>query len=262
MRNPINLPDVQCLTSPHHIAVNRVGITDLILPVFMLKKDGGNQHSVANISCYVDLEADKKGINMSRLPIGIHQFTDEVLNGSLIQKIADDIRKNSEATLCQLIYKFPYFIKKESPINKESGIVHYDVEFNTITTEELKTFSISITTIASTLCPCSKSMSEKNAHNQKCYIKINIECLDWVWIEDIIQVAEESASCEIYSILKRADEKYVTDKMYENPRFVEDVVREAHSRLIKMNNIKRFSVEAWADESIHMHKAYAKIEVK
>ena len=256
----VNLPDVQACEAPVAIAINRVGIDSLKLPIYIDEKKGGQQHTVAEVSCYVDLPADKKGINMSRLPIAIHKFVKDQLNGDLLLKIADHIRIKSEADVCELTYKFPYFMTKHAPVSHEPGTLHYMVEFNAVVSETEQKFRFSVQSIATTLCPCSKEMSEANAHNQKCYITIDVNTDGWVWIEDIIQIAEESASCEIYSVLKRPDEKYVTDKMYENPRFVEDVVREVYKRMSCVDNIKGFVVEAAADESIHMHRAYAKLE--
>lgn len=257
------LPDVQADKPLIGIAINRVGVTDVKVPVYIKKQEGGHQHTVADVSCYVDLKSDKKGINMSRIPIAITKFLQETLSGENIKHIAQHIMQKSEAEECQLIYKFPYFVTKLSPVAKEPGVVHYDVEFNgTIDKDENWDFTFSINAICTTLCPCSKEISQANAHNQKCYIKITVNTSGWVWVEDVINIAETSSSCEIFSVLKRPDEKFVTEEMYNNPRFVEDVVREVYQRMVKLENVKSFTVEATADESIHMHKAYAKLEVK
>lgn len=256
-----NLPDIQQTYPEIAQYINRVGITNLKLPVYILQKDGSHQHTVADISCYIDLESDKKGINMSRIPIAINKFQKTNLTSSILQEIAEHIRIKTEAKTCQLIYKFPYFITKLAPVSKEPGMVHYNVVFNMIVSETEKKFTFSVDSICTTLCPCSKEISYANAHNQKCYINITVETIDWIWIEDIINIAEESSSCPIYSILKRTDEKFVTEKMYENPKFVEDVVRTAYIKLINNDKISSFIVEATADESIHMHSAFAKIEL-
>lgn len=257
------LPDVQADKSNIEIAINRVGITNLKVPIYIKTQNKHDQHTVAEVSCFVDLKSDKKGINMSRIPIAINHFLDDTLSGDNIYNIAKYIMEKSEAEECQLIYKFPYFIRKESPVEKKPGLVYYDVEFNGVIDKYNNwDFTFSVTAICTTLCPCSKEISYSNAHNQKCYIKITIKPSSWVWIEDIIKIAEDSSSCEIYSVLKRADEKYVTEKMYENPRFVEDVVRYGYQKLNKLTNIRSFIIEATADESIHMHNAYAKLEVK
>lgn len=254
------MKDVQAEKSNINIGINRVGIDNLKMPMFISKKEGGHQHTVADVSCYVDLRPELKGINMSRLPIAIHKFSTDVLDSNLICKIAEHIRIKSEAEYCQLVYSFPYFIKKYSPVNGEPGLVYYNVTFDALAGPDETEFKFKVTTIATTLCPCSKEISDSNAHNQKCYITIEVKPSKWIWIEDIISIAEKSSSCEIYSVLKRPDEKFVTEQMYANPRFVEDVVREAYSQLSNMNGVCEFVVEAAADESIHMHRAYAKLE--
>ncbi len=259
------LPDVQNEQKPDfEIEINRVGISDIILPIFIVQKVGGYQYSTAKISCYVDLAAHLKGINMSRLPITIHEFVDRPLNGKLIEEIAEQVRTNSEAETCELIYTFPYFIKKFAPESGVPGLTHYEVTFNGIKSKDNFRFRFSIETITTNLCPCSKEISEVGAHNQRCHIKIMCQQKPgkWVWIEDIIQLAESSSSCEIYSILKREDEKYVTEKAYNNPMFVEDVVRACYSKLSQINDLEAFRVEVTAKESIHLHDAKAIMESK
>jgi GTP cyclohydrolase I len=256
------LPDMQNSIPEIQIALNRVGITDLQLPVYILQKDNKIQHSVAKISCFVDLEPNLKGINMSRIPIELHKHLDASLSGKLIQSISENIRINSNAKICQLIYSFPYFIKKISPISKEPGLVVYPIKFNITKSEESTIFEVSIIATTTSLCPCSKEISDYGAHNQKCSIEITIQ-MDIekiVWIEDIISIAETSASCEIFSVLKRIDEKYVTEQAYLNPCFVEDITRNCYKKLITLSDIKNFKIEVTSDESIHNHKAYAQLK--
>jgi GTP cyclohydrolase IB len=256
-----DLPDVQLTKPKHKIAINRVGISDFKMPIFISQKDGGVQHSVANISCYVDLAPDIKGISMSRIPIGLMKFANEQLSSKLIESISENIRIISEAKTCELTYNFPYFLTKLSPSNMEPGIVSYNVSFIGIKSINDFRFNLCVETIATSCCPCSKEISKYGAHNQKSFIKINCKtkenCL--VWIESIIDIAEKSSSCEIYSILKRPDEAKVTEKAYENPKFVEDIARECYFRLDKIEDIDNFDVEVSNDESIHIHKAIAKI---
>ncbi len=257
----MNLPDTQASIPKIQIGINRVGIDNLKLPFIILTKNNKHQHTVADISCFVNLTPDKKGINMSRIPIVLQRFVETPLNSSMLINIAKEIKEYSEADLCHIIYKFPYFMTKNSPESNIPGIVHYMVEFNGIVSDNKDDiFEMKVQTIATTLCPCSKEMSKQNAHNQKCYIDISVKSNDWIWIEDIVEIAENSSSCEIYSVLKRPDEKYVTDKMYENPKFVEDVVRDAYVKLSKLDNITSFEVSALADESIHLHSAFAKLK--
>lgn len=257
----MNLPDIQKNKPEFEIALNRVGISHLKLPVIISKKDGGQQHVVADISCFVDLDSDQKGINMSRLPITLHKYISQKLDSKIISEIAENIRVKSEAKVCELIYEFDYFITKFSPVNNEPGLVNYRTKFTGVisSTGEYE-FKFNIRVTATSLCPCSKEISDYGAHNQKCYI--DIECIPntFVWIEDIIKIAEESASCEIYSVLKRPDEKYVTEKMYNNPQFVEDIARNCYVLLKSREDLENFKVNVQSDESIHMHRAIAKIE--
>jgi len=260
-----DLADIQNDQKPNfEIAINKVGVSELILPIFISQKVGGYQNSTAKISCSVDLAANLKGINMSRLPITIHDYIDRPLSGKLIEEIAEQVRINSEAETCELTYTFPYFIKKFAPESNIPGLVHHEVSFNGVKSKDNFRFRFSVETITTNLCPCSKEISVSGAHNQRCHIKVMCQQKpgEWIWIEDIIQLAENSSSCEIFSVLKREDEKYVTEKAYENPMFVEDVVRSCYDKLSKMTKLAAFRVEATAMESIHLHNAKATMESK
>lgn len=254
-----DLPDIQISKPKHKIAINRVGITDFQMPIFISQKNGGVQHSVASISCYVDLAPNIKGISMSRIPIGLMKFSNEQLNSKMMFQIAEHIRKLSEAELCDLGYYFPYFLTRYAPTSHEPGILPYEIWFNAIKTKNESIFRFTVETIATSCCPCSKEISISNAHNQKSRIKITCQSKHdyFIWIEDIIDVAESSASCEIFSVLKRPDEKTVTEKMYDNPKFVEDIARECYIKLDKIKGIDKFKIEITNDESIHAHQARA-----
>jgi len=256
------LPDIQNSEPKIKVALNRVGITNLELPIYILQKDETIQHSVAKIDCFVDLDSNLKGVNMSRIPIAIHKYLDMPISGVLIESICENIRLKSEAKICQLIYSFPYFIKKISPVSKESGFVIYPIIFNGIKSENEFIFEVTVCVTTTSLCPCSKEISAGGAHNQKCNVKITCQTYidDYIWIEDLIKIAENSSSCDIYSVLKRVDEKYVTEKAYENPCFVEDITRNCYEYLSKLKNIINFIIEVTSDESIHNHKAYAQLK--
>jgi len=253
------LPDVQLGKPKHEIAINRVGITDFKMPIFISRKDGGVQHSVASISCFVDLLPEIKGISMSRIPISLMKFADEQLSSKLMVNIAENVRRSTEADLCDLGYYFPYFLTKYAPTSCEPGILPYNIWFNMIKTASSQIFRLSVETIATSSCPCSKEISQFSAHNQKSRIKITCKCKEdaFIWIEDLIKIAEDSSSCEIFSVLKRPDEKFVTEKMYENSKFVEDIARECYIKLAQVGGIFDFQVEVINDESIHAHSAKA-----
>lgn len=258
------MQDIQKTKPEIELDIQRVGITGLKLPIYISEKSGSQQHTVADIDVFVDLPAEAKGTHMSRLAIGVQKFMDHQLNKDLLVDIAEYIRKKCEATTCQVIYKFPYFIKRLAPISKEPGLIHCDVTFD-VTKNDVTDFRMGIVTTTTSLCPCSKEISiGGGAHNQrsKISIKCNPEEGSWIWIEDIVKIAEQNSSSQIYSILKRTDEKFVTEQAYENPNFVEDMVRSIFSGLTEIDGIKGFIVEVSNEESIHQHNAYAKMSKK
>ncbi|MFW6247442.1 MAG: GTP cyclohydrolase FolE2 [bacterium] len=255
------IPDIQKTESNIRVPIERVGITNFKIPIYICKKGGGYQHTVADIDAFVDLKY-KKGINMSRIPIGIQKFINYQLDSNIVENVAEYIRNKSEAEKSRIIYKFPYFINKLAPISKEPGMIHTTVVFDLTKTKDNTEFWLSVETNATSLCPCSKEISEYSAHNQKSSIKIDINPhpTKFIWIEDIIELAERNSSCEIYSVLKRPDEKYVTEKAYENPKFVEDMIRGCYLELEQNEDIRNFRIEVQNFESIHQHHATAIID--
>ena len=264
-----SLPDMQNSTSCINLPIQRVGITDLKMPIYISEKSGGFQHTVADVDVFVDLNAESKGTHMSRLAIGVQKFMDQPLNCNLLVDIAAYIRNKLDAETAEIIYKFPYFIKKNAPESKEPGLVYYNVVFDLTYSGGKKdirdtkiVFKMSIETTATSLCPCSKEISDASAHNQRSKIKITSIPTNGrlVWLEDLAKISEECASCEVYSSLKRVDEKHVTEKAYDNPKFVEDMVRELFQRLGKIDDLEWYKVEVTNEESIHQHSAYARME--
>jgi len=256
------LADVQNEMKPEYeTAIQKVGITGLLLPIFISQKVGGYQHSTACIDCTVSLEAHLKGTNMSRIPRTIHTYVDRPLTGKVIKEITEEVQTNTESKNVHISYRFPYFIKKNAPESGEPGLVHYNALFEGIKSENNYEFNIGVEVTATNLCPCSKTISKAGAHNQRIIIKI--KCIqkenEFMWLEELIDIAESSTSCEIFSILKREDERFVTEKAYDNPMFVEDVVRSCYDKLSKINSIEKFKVAAEALESIHLHSAFAEM---
>ncbi len=253
------MKDVQKELPTHRIPIHRVGIKNLKIPIFISTKNGGEQHSIADVDVYVDLDKNSKGTHMSRLAIGVQKFIGHQLNKNVIIEIADYIKNKCNANTCQIIYRFPYFIKQIAPISKEPNLIHSNVEFN-LTKNESTNFDITVVTTATSLCPCSKDISEYGAHNQRSKIKLTarLDEKQFIWIEDLIQIANNSSSCKIHSVLKRIDEKAVTEEAYDNPVFVEDIVRSCHQQLLKLD-VKDFKIEVENQESIHTHEAYASL---
>lgn len=254
-----NLNDVQSNKPDIEIPIGKVGISDLKLPIRVLQKNGDFQNIVATINCFVDLPKSQKGVHMSRIPIVLNQFLKEPLDKKKIRDVTNNIRETLNSSSCYISYKFDYFIKKNSPVNKIPGYVYYNIIF---IGEFKQTFDFIflVEVVATSLCPCSKEISKNGAHNQKCVVRIicNPETNEWIWVEDIIELIEGSVSCDIYSILKRSDEAYVTEKAYDNPMFVEDIARSCYQKMKKLKT-KSFIVDVISDESIHQHNAHATI---
>lgn len=265
-----NLPDIQHSSPNHQLPIHRVGINNLKLPINIRQFAGGSQHTVADIDIYVDLPSHVKGTHMSRLAIGAQKFMSQRLDSQVLETISEHIRVKCEAKTAQVIYSFPYFITKNAPNSKEPGLVHCQVIFDVTTwacedpSENVKgynsSFKMTVETTTTSCCPCSKEISEAGAHNQRSKIKITCQPTNFIWIEQLVQAAEECSSCEIYSVLKRIDEKYVTEKAYNNPMFVEDMVRALFYQLDSIPDIGSFKIEVRNEESIHTHNAFAMIQ--
>ncbi|MBF0475869.1 MAG: GTP cyclohydrolase I FolE2 [Deltaproteobacteria bacterium] len=250
--------DVQSRKDDRNIEIDKVGVKDIHYPITVLDKQNGTQQTVATINMYVNLPHDHKGTHMSRFIEILGQYRREMTIHNFIH-IMGEMKRRLKAQSAHLEVSFPYFIKKKAPVSGAEGLMEYMCSFKGSLGKE-KEIIIELKAPISTLCPCSKEISRFGAHNQRGMIQVNLKCNKFIWIEDIIQMIESCASTEIYSVLKRTDEKYVTEKAYENPKFVEDVVRDAASLLDADENITWFSVEAENFESIHNHSAYAYIE--
>lgn len=254
------MKDIQKNIPNLKIPIKQVGITDLKLPISISQQKGSYQNTIANVDVFVNLNMNAKGIHMSRLIEGAHDSLMTILNENVIKKIIDNILIESDASRAEICYKFPYFIEKEAPISKKKGLIPYNIETKFITTnkKEYRTF-ISIKVISTSLCPCSKEISKYGAHNQRSIItfagKYNSNIR--LWFEEIIDIIEKNSSCEIYSILKRPDEKFVTEKAYENPNFVEDSSRKIYKEFLEKNLFSWFEVKVMNEESIHCHNACA-----
>lgn len=253
------IADVQNYADSRNIAIDKVGIKAIRHPVKVLDKTGGAQHTIATFGMYVYLPHHFKGTHMSRFI--------EILNGNEREFSVESF----EQTLRQMVVKleaesghvemnFPYFVNKKAPVSGVQSLMDYDVTFigEIKNGEYLQTMKVLVP--CTSLCPCSKQISQYGAHNQRSHVTITARTNTFVWIEDIIKIAEENASSQLYGLLKRPDEKFVTEKAYENPKFVEDLVRDVAAALNKDQRIDAYVVEAENFESIHNHSAYALIE--
>ena len=251
--------DVQNQKDHRQIPIDRVGVKDVRYPIIVLDKTNRIQHTVARVSMYVNLPQDFKGTHMSRFIEVLNQHRGQISIHNFHQ-ILDDLIKSLNAQEAHIEMEFPYFIKKKAPVSGEESMMEYICRYIANRKDGKEEFLVGITVPVTTLCPCSKEMCERGAHNQRGLVTVTLKYKKFFWIEDIIELVEQSASAPVYALLKREDEKYITELAYNNPRFVEDVVREVTRKLKELGNFPWFRVEAENFESIHNHNAYAMVE--
>lgn len=250
------LKDVQSSLDDREIALKKVGIKKLHYPITVMDKENGLQNTVASVSLFVNLPHHFKGTHMSRFVEVFNKYSSNVSMKEFMNML-DDMRCHLDAKCSYGKISFPYFIKKLSPITKQAGFIMYKCAFSGSATKEKKCFRVIAEAPIQTVCPCSKEISKYGAHNQRGRVKVNMEIGSFFWLEDLITLMEEAASSPLYSLLKRPDEKYVTEYSYENPKFVEDVVRDVCIRLPRLGDFPHCVVEAENYESIHAHNAFA-----
>ncbi len=253
------MKDIQNLKDTREVDIQKVGIKHLEIPLIIQRKNNSNQIVCAKARVNVSLPRDYKGTHMSRFVEVLSEWRNKNLLGVDIKGCLEKIIKNLDAQSGELQFKFKYFIDKKSPVTQHIAPMSYESTFEgRIDGGEYK-FILGVVVPVTTLCPCSKEISDNGAHNQRAFIsvKISYEESEHVWLEDLISLVEECASCEVYPLLKREDEKFVTEKAYSNPKFVEDVLRDVVVALRKHPIVKEFEVECEAFESIHNHSAWA-----
>ena len=258
--NNLPIPDVQSSEDTRRMPINRVGIKDIRHPIKVKDKDRGVQHTIASFNMYVGLPHNFKGTHMSRFVEILNSHDTEISVESFETMLREMVVK-LEAQTGHLEMSFPFFINKTAPVSGVKSLLDYEV---TLTGEILAGGTYKQTTKVvvpvTSLCPCSKKISERGAHNQRSHVTLTVETSDFVWIEELVQLAEAQASCELYGLLKRPDEKYVTERAYDNPKFVEDLVRDVAGALNAESRVVSYVVESENFESIHNHSAYALIE--
>jgi GTP cyclohydrolase IB len=250
--------DVQNDTDFRKIEINKVGVKNLKYPIVLQDKENEKQHTIASINMYVNLPHHFRGTHMSRFIEILNKYRREIDIHNM-GEIMKEMKTNLEAEAAHLEIDFPYFIEKKAPVSGAKSLMEYQCKFTGMLNDKMKILlGVSIPIL--TVCPCSKEISEHGAHNQRGNINIQLQFKGFIWIEDIIQMVENCASGSVFSLLKREDEKFVTEKSYENPKFVEDVVRDVATKLNKQKNILWYKVEVESFESIHNHDAYACVE--
>jgi len=251
--------DVQNRPDDRNIEIQKVGVKGIRYPVIVLDKEKGTQPVNATINMYVNLPHQFKGTHMSRFVEILNAYRGEI-NLRTFQEILETMRERLHARSAHMDISFPYFIEKTAPVSGAKSLMAYDCLFSGENTAKKRDFLVGVTVPVTTVCPCSKEISTLGAHNQRSLLRLCLRFRKFFWIEDVIRLLEESASSEIYALLKRPDEKYVTERAFERPMFVEDVVRTVAEKLNGIDNFTWYSIEAENIESIHNHSAYAYIE--
>lgn len=253
------LKDTQNERDDRKIPIDRVGVKNLRFPLRIRDRDQAQQHTIATVSMAVDLPHHYKGTHMSRFVEVLHAHGRE-LTVSSIAAMPKELLSRLNARKAHVEMRFPYFRTKRAPITKSEGLLDYGVVFAVDAEGDDIDYVVTVEVPVATLCPCSKAISDRGAHNQRGMVTFSVRFHQPIWIEDLIELVEASASCELYSVLKRPDEKYVTEAAYDNPVFVEDLVRTVAQKAYAHPQIKWFRVEAENFESIHNHNAWAVIE--
>ena len=258
---PTNVKEMQDVQSSHDhraIAIDKVGIKDIRHPVQVKDREGKIQHTVANFNMYVDLPHDFKGTHMSRFVEILNNHEWEITVDSF-KTMLTEMTQRLDAECGHIEMTFHYFINKTAPASGVKSLLDYEVTFIGKQTKEKPIVNVKVVVPVTSLCPCSKKISDRGAHNQRSHVTVDVCTEDFIWIEEIIDVVEQEASCELYGLLKRPDEKIVTERAYDNPKFVEDMVRDVAARLNADERILSYTVESENFESIHNHSAYALI---
>ena len=253
------IPDVQGSPDTRRLAIDRVGIKSIRHPVKIREREGGVQHTVAHFNMYVGLPHQFKGTHMSRFVEILNAHEREISPDTFRLMLREMVAK-LEAQSGHIEMTFPYFVSKKAPVSGVRSLMDYEVTFVGEIRDGRESFTLKVLVPVTSLCPCSKGISDYGAHNQRSHVTVTAHTDEFVWIEELVDLVEKQASSELYGLLKRPDEKYVTERAYDNPKFVEDMVRDVAAVLNLDERITRYVVESENFESIHNHSAYALIE--
>jgi GTP cyclohydrolase I len=253
------IEDVQGSAASRRIAINNVGIKDIRHPVRVKDRTHGEQHTIANFSMYVFLPHNFKGTHMSRFVQILNSHEQEISVESFKDMLSEMVER-LESERGHIEMNFPYFVNKKAPISGVESLLDYEVTLIGEIRHGRPEMYIKVVVPTTSLCPCSKSISDRGAHNQRSHVTLTVRTCNFIWIEELIDIVEKEASCELFGLLKRPDEKYVTERAYDNPKFVEDMVRDVAAVLNADDRICAYTVESENFESIHNHSAYALIE--
>jgi GTP cyclohydrolase I len=254
-----SIQDVQASPDLRRIAINKVGVKGIRHPVVVKDRSGGVQPTVAEFNMYVRLPHDFKGTHMSRF-VEILSGHERAISVESFREMLFEVASRLGAETGYIEMSFPYFVEKRAPVSGVRSLMDYNVTFLGRVSDGVDTHSTRVVVPATSLCPCSKKISAYGAHNQRAHITLTVESKEMIWIEELIDIAEQNASSQLYGVLKRPDEKYVTELAYDNPKFVEDLARDVAVSLNADPRVVSYVVEVENFESIHNHSAYALIE--
>ncbi len=259
---PSGMPDVQASHDSRNVPIEKVGVKNITYPITLhCPATNGVQHTVASVNMYVGLPHYQKGTHMSRFLEVLNKHHESIRSND-IMKICDDMRVRLEAETSLLELKFPYFIHKKAPVTGSKGMLDIVVTFEATASAKGHDFVMGIKVPATSLCPCSKEISAYGAHNQRCEMEVKVRFAEgqFMWIEELFELVEKGASAQVFAVLKRPDEKFVTEQAYDNPKFVEDIVRDLAVALDNEPRIAWYTCNSENFESIHNHNAFAHVE--
>jgi GTP cyclohydrolase I len=263
MNSPIDpalvIPDVQASHDTRQIPIQRVGIRSVRHPM-LVASASGPMPTVATWTMTVALPADQKGTHMSRFMALLEKFRSQPMDRAQFSTMARDMLVLLQAERGELIAAFPFFVNKTAPVSGVQSLMDYEVQWIVRAEGDTVQTEVSVLVPVTSLCPCSKLISEYGAHNQRSHVTVRATLEEDIALETLIRLIEAEGSCELWGLLKRPDEKYVTERAYDNPKFVEDLVRDVAARMGEQKGISRYVVEAENFESIHNHSAYAVVE--
>lgn len=258
----VAMPDVQSTVDTRHIAIQRVGVRGVRHPMLVAGPDGQAIPTVAVWELTVALPPEEKGTHMSRFVALLEQYRAVPMTPALFCEMARSMLPLLHAQKGDITASFPYFLNKLAPVSGVASLMDYEIKWVARVGADALEFELSVLVPVTSLCPCSKAISEYGAHNQRSHVTVNV-VLDGtapIDIEALIRSIEAQASSELWGLLKRVDEKFVTEQAYENPKFVEDLVRDVAAQVKQLAGLQRFRIEAENFESIHNHSAYAVVE--
>ncbi|MDR3264611.1 MAG: GTP cyclohydrolase FolE2 [Synergistaceae bacterium] len=252
------MKDVQKERDSRNVTIDRVGVRNLSYPIIVKDRDSGTQCTVALVSMSVRLPHEYRGTHMSRFIETLEEYHGKI-GPSTLEALTERLRTKLDATEADIEFQFPYFVRKKAPVSGIAGWMRHEASLRGAYRGNAFDMITGVGVQVQTLCPCSKEISSHGAHNQRTMVNLRVRMSELVWFEEMIQMVERSSSAPLYTLLKRVDEKYVTERAYSNPHFVEDVVRDLAVELNGDERITWYEISVQSAESIHNHDAFAEL---